>query len=346
MSMNFLEKILENEPSFRKQQVEKAIFQDLIIDWARAGNLPKSLRKKLSKDFPLDLKAEVLVSQKSASIKIALLLNDGLRVEAVLMRHKNKRNTVCVSSQVGCSTGCQFCLTGKSGLKRSLAPFEIIQQVLFFARLLGKENQRVSNIVFMGMGEPLLNYENVMEAIKILRNKNCFGISQRKISISTVGIPEMIKKLAQEKIKPNLAISLHTANQALREKLMPIAKKYSLIDLQQALDFYIRETSQRIMFEYLMLSGVNDSEKDAILLARFVKQFKAPADFRQGKNFYFVNLIAYNDFKSQDVAGFKPSSRKKIQRFKELLAGYGIETIQRYKFGEDVKGACGQLAFT
>ncbi len=342
--MDFLNNILTEEPTFRIKQVEKVIFQDLITDWEKATNLPKALKEKLNKELPLEIKADVLVSVKSNSIKIALLLKDGLLAEAVLMRHKS-RNTVCVSSQVGCSMGCIFCLTGKGGLKRSLTAWEIVQQVLFFERILKKENERVTNIVFMGMGEPLLNYDNVITAIKILNKKNCFGISMRKISVSTVGIPWAIKKLAKEEIKPNLAISLHASNQKLRAKLMPIAKNHDLAELSRAIDFYIKETGQRIIFEYLMLKGINDSEKDCLDLAKFIKKFKTPANFRAGKNFYFVNLIAYNDFKSQDVLVFKPSNREKILMFKEILAENGIDAVQRYKFGEDVKGACGQLAY-
>jgi len=346
--MDFLNKILTGEPSFRLKQVEKAVFQDLISNWEEATNLPKNLKDKLKKELPLEIKADVLVSKNNASIKIALLFNDGLKAEAVLMKHpegsRRARNTVCVSSQVGCSMGCLFCLTGKLGLKRNLTAFEIIQQVLFFARLLKKEG-RITNVVFMGMGEPLLNYDNVIKAINILNNKNCFGISTRKISISTVGIPWAIKKLAKEKIKPNLAISLHAASQPLRAKLMPIAKNHNLLELSRAIDFYIKETGQRIIFEYLMLKGINDSEKDCLDLAKFVKQFKSPDNFRAGKNFYFVNLIAFNDFKNQNSLNFKPSFPDKILMFKEILASHGIGAVQRYKFGEDIKGACGQLAY-
>lgn len=345
--MDFLEKILQTEPAFRLGQIEKAIFQDLITNWDQASNLPKALREKLNKELPLEIKADVLVSVKSRSIKIALLLKDGLRAEAVLMRHK-ARNTVCVSSQVGCSMGCIFCLTGKLGLKRSLTSWEIVQQVLFFARFLKTLRQaqgRITNIVFMGMGEPMLNYDNVIEAINILNNKNCFGISMRKISISTVGIPWAIKKLAKENIRPNLAISLHSANQDLRAKLMPIAKNHDLIELSRAIDFYIKNIGQRVIFEYLMLKGINDSEKDALSLVKFVKQFKKPDNFLPSKNFYFVNLIAFNDFKSQNVLVFEPSRREKIAMFKEILVEHGIDAVQRYKFGEDIKGACGQLAY-
>ncbi len=391
--MDFLEEILKQESfglprdlrpfgfaqdkPFRKIQIEKAIFQDLITDWEKANSLPKELREKLTKELPLEIKADVLVSKNKSSMKIALLLKDGLKAEAVLMRHSSQsrtaegpegsrgsgRNTVCVSCQVGCSMGCLFCLTGQKGLKRSLTAWEIIQQVLFFERLLKAEGpeenrraeglernrkaegQRVTNVVFMGMGEPLLNYDNVVEAIKFLNKKDCFGISMRRISVSTVGIPWAIKKLAKEKIKPNLAVSLHSASQLKRAKLMPIAKNHDLLELAKSIDFYTKTTNQRVIFEYLMLNGVNDTEKDALDLVKFVKQFKKPDNFRQGKNFYFVNLIAFNDFKSQNNLNFKPSSREKILMFKQVLEKNGIEAVQRYKFGQDIKAACGQLAF-
>ncbi len=339
-----LKEILKQEPSFREAQVEKAIFQDLITSWKQASNLPKVLIEKLEKQLPLDIKAEVLVSKKGNSQKAIIKLSDGLAVEAVLMQHL-KRNTVCVSSQVGCSMGCLFCLTGQGGFKRNLSVFEIVIQVLFFERLLKIKNQKVTNVVFMGMGEPLLNYDNVMEAVKILNKKTCFGISRSKISISTVGIPLAIKKLAQETLKPNLAVSLHSANQGKRASLIPIAKEHNLEELSFAISSYIKETGQRVMFEYLMLRGINDTKKDALELSQFIKQFKAPINFRAGKNFYFVNLIAFNDFKSQNNVSFQPSFNEKIARFKEILAKNGIDSSQRYKFGKDIKGACGQLAF-
>ncbi len=339
-----LKEILKQEPSFRKEQVEKAIFQDLIIDWEKALNLPKTLREKLEKQLPLDIKADVLVSKKGNSQKAVIRFSDGLVVEAVLMQHPS-RNTVCVSSQVGCSMGCLFCLTGQGGFKRNLSVFEIISQVLFFERLLKIQNQKVTNVVFMGMGEPLLNYDNVMKAVEILNKPTCFGISRSKISISTAGIPLAIKKLAKETLKPNLAVSLHSANQAKRASLMPITKENSLNELATAVGFYIKQTGQRVMFEYLMLRGVNDTEKDALELSLFIKQFKAPVNFRVGKNFYFVNLIAFNDFKSQNQSSFKPSYNEVIAKFKEILAKNGIDSSQRYKFGKDIKGACGQLVY-
>lgn len=339
-----LKEILNSQPRFREGQVEKAIFQDLITDWNQATNLPKTLIDKLSAQLPLDIKADVLVSKTGNSVKAILKLNDDLLVEAVLMKHKN-RNTVCVSSQVGCSMGCLFCLTGQKGLKRNLTTWEIISQVLFFNRLLKNEKQRVTNVVFMGMGEPLLNYDNVMEAIKILNKKTGFGISKSKISVSTVGIPWAIKKLAKETIRPNLAISLHTASQKTREKLMPIAKNHNLEELSRAIEFYIKSTKQRVLFEYLMLKGINDSSKDVLDLALFVKQFKIPTGFRANKNFYFVNLIAFNNFKSQNNLKFETSTPEKILMFKEALALHNIQAIQRFKFGEDIKGACGQLVY-
>jgi 23S rRNA (adenine2503-C2)-methyltransferase len=221
---------------------------------------------------------------------------------------------------------------------------EIVEQVLLWARLLHREAHRASNVVFMGMGEPLLNYANVIEAVKILNGKSGLNIGIRHISISTIGIPEGIKRLAAEKIRPNLALSLHAANDQLRNKMIPLAASYSLADLTRALDYYIKKTKQRVMFEYLMLKDYNDSEGQARELARFVGQFKRPLGFPKGRNFYFVNLIAYNPTAEEQQSGFSSSSPERIQKFKAILKEAGLEVVQRYKFGRDIKGACGQLA--
>jgi len=345
MNLTKLNSLLAVEPKYRYAQVQRAIFQDFISDWSEVSNLPKALRENLAAACPLDIQAQVFKAAGKPSDKAVITSEDGEVIETVLIRQKDKRNTVCLSSQVGCPLGCAFCATGQLGFKRNLLAAEIVEQFIFWSRYLKKTGgaEKIDNVVFMGMGEPLLNYDNVISAISILNSKNCFNISIRKISVSTAGIPWAIKKLAKEKIKPNLAVSLHWANQAKRTKIMPIAKNHDLIELSKAIDFYIKATGQRVMFEYLMLSGINDTEKDALDLAKFVKQFKTPVNFRPGKNFYFVNLIAFNDFKSQDSIAFEPSRREKIAMFKEILAQQGIEAKQRFKFGEDIKGACGQL---
>jgi 23S rRNA (adenine2503-C2)-methyltransferase len=326
MVFNF-EEILKNEPKFRLKQVKQAVFCDLIENWSEARALPKSLQEKLQKEVSLDIKAEVFASDNEEVVKTLIILEDGLKVEAVLMRHKD-RNTVCVSSQVGCPLNCSFCATGKLGFKRNLSSNEIAGQVLFFNRYLKSENQRVSNVVFMGMGEPFLNYENVMGAIRILNDKDGLNIGVRKISISTAGIVEGIEKLAQENIDVNLAISLHAPNDELRKKIMPIAQKYSITEILKVVNEYIELTNRKVMFEYIMIKDVNDSEAHAEELARLM-----------GHKLYMVNLISYNA-----TGIFRPSSPEHIKEFKKVLEDYGIEVTQRFKLGRGVRGACGQLA--
>lgn len=344
MDLNNLAKALEGEPKFRLQQAEQAIFKNLISDWPEAISLPLALREKLNADCPLSIKADVLKAANGQSFKAAVTLADGLKVETVLIKHMDGRNTVCVSSQVGCAGGCLFCLTGQLGFKRNLTADEIVRQVLLWARHLKPEKEKVSNVVFMGMGEPLLNYDNVLAAVKFLNAKSGLAIGIRHISLSTVGIPEGIKRLAQEKIKPNLSLSLHAVDKDLRARLIPLSRSYPLGELKESLDFYIKKTSQRVMFEYLMLKGHNDSVEQAQELASFVKSFKKPMSFPEGRTFYFVNLIAYNLSPLEKRVGFEPSAIETIKRFKEILQTEGVEVVQRYKFGQDIKGACGQLA--
>jgi len=340
MDLAKIEKILEKEPAFRLKQVKKVIFQDLIENWDKATILPQNLRQKLSKNYPIqELKAEkILTSKDGQTIKVLFVLRDDLKIESVLMRHIDGRRTVCVSSQVGCSIGCRFCATGQQGFKRNLSADEIVEQVLFFARFLRTKptedgplsTEKVTNVVFMGMGEPFLNYDNVLEAIKILNDKEGFNLGARHISISTIGITEGIEKLAKEKLQVNLAISLHASDDELRTKLMPINKKYPIEKILAAVNDYIKKTKRRVMFEYLMIDGVNDFEGEAEELAKLLK-----------KPFYFINLISFNPIGHSD---FKPSPGWKIKKFKEILEKARIATTQRYRFGKEIKAACGQLA--
>ena len=196
MNISKLEDILKMEPKYRQEQAKKAIFKDLIDNWVQATSFPLELREKLNEVCPLGIKAETFVSKKGDNVKARIVLEDGLAIESVLMRHKDGRNTVCVSSQAGCALGCKFCATGESGFKRNLDFFEILEQVLFFSRYLKSDKEKVTNIVFMGMGEPFLNYQNVMEAIKTLNNKQGINLGARKISIYPVGITEGIRIVA------------------------------------------------------------------------------------------------------------------------------------------------------
>jgi len=331
MNLEKLENILSEEPKFRLKQAKQAIFVDLINNWNQATNFPLPLREKLNQECPLEIEAEVLVGQEGNSTKALITLEDGLKIETVLLNHGAGRNTVCLSSQVGCALGCLFCATGKMGLKRNLTDAEIVEQAIYFARLLKKDGKQINNVVFMGMGEPFLNYENVIDAIKILNNKDGLNIGARHISISTIGITNGIKKLASQPLQINLAISLHAPNNDLREKLMPANKKYSVDAIMEELNNYLKQTGRRVMIEYLMIDKFNDDKEQALELAMLLRQIDPPL--------YFVNLIAYNPTQE-----FKPSPMRKIKDFKVTLNKQGIEVTERYRFGQDIKAACGQLA--
>ena len=348
MDQNKLEKILKGEPGFRLKQIKKAVFRELIENWDEISTLPKDLRERLSKECPIsELEEEkVLISKDKQTIKALFKLKDGWKIESVLMRHIGERITVCVSSQVGCAIGCEFCATGQQGFKRNLSSGEMVDQVLFFDRtarvgdevcpLRGLPSSsrftavRVTNVVFMGMGEPFLNYDNVLEAIKILNDKDGFNLGIRHISISTAGIVDGIKKFSQEKIQVNLAISLHSPNNKLRTKLMPINKTYPIEKVLAAVDEYIKKTNRKVMFEYLMIDKVNDSEAQAEELAKIMK-----------KPLYLVNLISFNPVSHST---FKSSSDLSIKKFREILEKNKVAFTQRHRFGQEIQAACGQLA--
>src|SRR3989344_1126075 len=273
-----LEKFLKEkgEKDYRLKQVKKAVFVDLVNDWDEATALSKELREKLKERLQISSLEllKLLESKNKDSTKAVFKLKDGNIIETVLMKHLNAkdddtkagRNTVCVSSQAGCAMNCGFCATGKMGLKRNLTSEEIVDQVLFFARWLKKwqglaltsdvkartcheRHGKGNNVVFMGMGEPFLNYENTVQAIRILNNKDGFNLGIRHISVSTCGIIPGIEKFAEENLQVNLAISLHAADDETRTKLMPINKTYPLADLMKAVDDYIKKTNRNVMFE-------------------------------------------------------------------------------------------------
>ncbi|MCX6739336.1 MAG: 23S rRNA (adenine(2503)-C(2))-methyltransferase RlmN [Candidatus Parcubacteria bacterium] len=328
MEFSKLKELLAEEPKYRLTQVNQAVFSDLTEDWNSVTGLPKILREKLQAECPLDIPAEVSVSSDKDTVKALLKLSDGKFIETVLMRHEDGRNTVCVSSMVGCPMKCAFCATGEMGLMRKLTADEIITQVLFFTRLLKKENERVGSVVFMGMGEPFLNYDNVMKSVRVMNSPEGFGIGARHISISTCGVFEGIKKLSEEDLALNLAISLHASNDEVREKLMPVAHGYAIKELLSVVDEYITKTKRKVMFEYLMINGVNDTDKMAEELAGLLE-----------KKLCVVNLIQYND-----TGSFVASSHNRMNRFNEILEKNGVPATMRYRFGRDIKGACGQLA--
>ena len=338
MDLGKLKEILKNEKPYRLKQAEKAVYKDLVDDWSTVSSLPALLRDKLNKSCPISIDYKSIVSQSKDTLKALIKLNDGLAVETVLLQHAQGRNTVCVSSQVGCPLNCLFCKTGKIGYKRNLTAYEIAEQVLFFSYYLKKKNahknahkgSHVTNVVFMGMGEPFLNYGNVMDAIRICNDKDKFNIGARKISISTCGIPQNIEKLSKENLQVNLAISLSAPNNELRSKLMPINEKYPVETVIDAAKKYIARTNRRVMFEYVLIDKFNESPEAARELAEILKGLLC-----------FVNLIPFNG-----EGALKAPSKEKIGLFKSILKKSGISVTERYKFGQDINAACGQLLYS
>ncbi|NMC51715.1 23S rRNA (adenine(2503)-C(2))-methyltransferase RlmN [Candidatus Kuenenbacteria bacterium] len=323
-----LKQILSAEPSFRLSQALRLIFVDLLGTWAPATVFPIVLREKLQQEFPLPLDAKEFPSSDGRTIKILLKLADGLSVESVLMSYPGQRNTVCVSSMVGCPLACTFCATGKLGFQRNLTAGEIVDQVLYFSRYLKSKGGRVDNVVFMGMGEPFLNYDNVLEAIRFLNSKDSLNIGARHFSISTAGIPVGIKKLAKENLAVNLAVSLHAPNDQLRASLMPIARQYPLEQIFQAVDYYLSASHRKVMFEYLLIKDKNDGPAAAEALAKLIK-----------KKLYHLNLMTYN------LTGiFESSPPDRCRIFQSILEKKKVSVTFRHSFGGDIAAACGQLA--
>jgi 23S rRNA (adenine2503-C2)-methyltransferase len=330
MNYKKIQQILSSEKPFRVKQANRAIFFDLVEDWNEVTTLSKELRDKLAKECPLDINSKVLIAKDNNSAKAVLTYDDGAQIETVLMKHDNKRNTVCVSSQVGCQLGCAFCATGSGGFFRDLTAEEIVLQILLFSRFLKKSDEKVTNVVFMGMGEPFMNYDEVMKAVRLINDNDKFNIGARHISVSTVGVVPGIEKFSEEDLQVNLAISLHAPDNDLRDKIMPINKKYPLEKVLAAASDYIKKTNRKLMIEYVMLKNINDSEDQARALASLLN--------KKLKHLFFVNLIAYNP-----TGKFEPSSLVKIKKFKDVLMQAGITTLERYRFGRDIKAACGQL---
>ncbi len=327
MNISALSKILQTQAKFRFKQANLALFSDFISSWSELTVFPLSLRAELEKECPLAIKAKLIKSSQKGSEKAIISLEDDCKIETVLIRQAN-RQTVCLSSQVGCPLACTFCASGSLGFKRNLTKEEIIIQFLFWARHLKAEQKKIDNLVFMGMGEPLLNYDNLVEAINFLNNPETINFGARRISVSTVGLPKEIKRLAKEPWQVNLAISLQAPNDQLRAKLMPKAVKLAcLADIFKAVDYYLAKTGRRLMFEYVLINQVNDSQSLAKELIPLMK-----------KPLYFLNLIPYNQ-----TNNFKATEPLKIKKFADTLSSAGVKVIVRQSFGQDIAAACGQL---
>jgi 23S rRNA (adenine2503-C2)-methyltransferase len=321
----------KDAPAYRAKQIHQAIFVNAYESWEKATNLPAAVRGELARDVPLGIDSDMLTSADGRTSKALIRLDDGCATETVLMRHK-ERNTVCVSTQVGCAMGCVFCASGKDGLARNLSVDEIIGQVLLFVRILKTQGAKITNIVFMGIGEPLHNYNNVVAAIRFLNRADTLNLGIRKFSISTCGGRSGIGRLAKETaFDVNLAVSLHSAIDETRLTLMPKVGRGSTQALVGDLRDYFARTKRKIMIEYVLIKGVNTSRQDADALRAFIDATKAA---------YVVNLIPLNG----RLGGFEAPPHAEAAEFKAYLDERGIGYIQRFAFGRDIKGTCGSLA--
>ncbi len=331
MDSFFLEDWFEGigEKKYRAAQVLRWLYMHNVSSFEEMTNLGKNMRQKLDSNFFINrLKRVETEKSKDGSVKYLFGLEDGCLIESVLIPEK-ERFTLCISSQVGCAMGCKFCMTGKSGFKRNLTQGEIVSQVRDTIFDMGESGSRLTNIVFMGMGEPLANYENVKAALTILTDfEYGFKFSNRKITISTSGIVPNLLKLGQD-TKVNPAISLNAADEATRSALMPVNDKYSIKDLLQACVEYRMKKGRRITFEYILIQGVNDSIEDARKLVKLLRPLRTK-----------VNLIPFNPHEGSEFA--RPSA-KAVEDFHKIIVKSGLTAIVRHSKGDDISAACGQL---
>lgn len=323
------------QPRYRADQLLRTAWQEAPASFDGFRQLPAALRARLAERVSLDLAAEVrqAVSNDGGTTKLLLRMGDGTLIETVLMQYpepgdRHPRSTVCVSTQAGCAMGCVFCATGQMGFERNLRAEEIVAQVLHVARILRGRGQHVTNVVFMGMGEPLANYSETIRAVRLLTDARTFGLGQRHITISTVGLINAIDRLADEGLQVGLAISLHAPNDALRQRLVPTAGPTSVGDLLSAAKRFFRKTGRRVTFEYALIDGVNDSEETAAELARLLRGSGA-----------HVNLIPVNP----TAGGFGRPQRRAVLAFERALREGGVNCTVRVEKGTEISAACGQL---
>lgn len=315
------------EKKFRAKQVYEWLHQKQVQSFVEMTNLSKDLQKKLEEQAGLTVleTVEVQVSKLDGTRKYLFRLEDGNVIESVLMKYKHG-NSVCISSQVGCRMGCRFCASTLDGLVRGLTPGEMLEQIYRIGQDVG---ERISNVVVMGTGEPLDNYENLIKFIEMLTDENGLHISQRNLTVSTCGIVPKMRELADRELQITLALSLHASNQEKRKELMPVANKYEISEVLDACRYYFEQTGRRITFEYSLVGGVNDTEEDAKELSGLIR----------GMNCH-VNLIPVNPVKERD---YVQSNQQVILNFKNKLEKNGINVTIRREMGRDIDGACGQL---
>ena len=326
------EKMLSiGQKKFRATQLFKRIYEKNVTDFDLMSDISLSFREYLKENFCLT-KPKIFTKQVSSdgTIKLLLELEDYNKIETVLMRY-NYGSVACVSSEVGCNMACAFCASGLLKKKRGLTVDELLGQVLVLNDLLKLENndERITHVVVMGTGEPFDNYDNVMDFIRILNAPHGLAIGARHITVSTCGLVEGIKKYAHEGLQINLAISLHASNDELRNKLMPINKKYPLNELMDAVRYYEKEAGRRVTFEYILLKGINDQKENALELAFLIKGTLA-----------YVNLIPFNPVKELE---YNRSDNKTVHNFMDILMKKGVNVTIRKEFGTDIDAACGQL---
>ena len=319
------------EPAFRAQQIWTGLYQQLWSSPDEFTNIPRTLREKLQQNvrFVSLQPMQDLKSRDGETNKLLFELPDHRAIETVLMRY-NDRRTICISTQSGCAMGCVFCATGQMGFLRHLTSGEIIEQVLYFARILKQEGDRLTNVVIMGMGEPFHNFDATMAAIDRLNDPTGFNFGERRFTISTVGLVPLIDRFASQKRQVNLAISLHAANDTLRTSLLPINKKYNIQTLITACRNYVERTGRRITFEWALIQNVNDSAQDASQLSGLLKGLIC-----------HVNVIPLNPTTKY---GGKATTRERAQIFKEVMEKNGIPCTIRIRRGIDIQAGCGQLA--
>lgn len=314
------------EPKFRAEQIFKWLYKG-AVSFDDMKNIPKTLKEKLMTDYCIS-KAEIaerLISNIDGTRKYLLRLSDGNYIETVLMKYKHGY-TICVSSQVGCAMGCAFCASTRNGKIRNLSAGEIIDQIITVQNDIG---ERISNIVMMGIGEPLDNFDNVLKFLKNVNDERGLGIGHRHITVSTCGLVHNIIRLADMKLQITLSISLHATNDKTRSEIMPVNRRYNIEELLNACDYYIKQTNRRISFEYTLISGVNDNRAEAVSLGKLLKN-----------KLCHVNLIPVNSVKE---TGFVKSDREKIEEFQKTVEDFGISATIRREMGSDINAACGQL---
>ena len=318
------------EPAYRGKQIWQAIYKQMIAGPEDFSNLSKPLRTQLAEQFcfaPV-VPDKDLKSSDGQTNKLLFKLQDGKRIESVLMRYQ-ERNTICVSTQVGCPMNCAFCATGQMGFTRNLSAGEIVGQVMYFARMLKNEGLKLTNIVVMGMGEPFHNYDALMKAIDIINDPDGMNFGERRITISTVGLIPRIEQFTAAHRQINLAVSLHAPSNAVRDKIIPANKKYPLDQLMEACKNYTEKTGRRITFEYALIHGLNDNYENAVQLSKRLKGMLC-----------HVNLIPLNSTNKYSGTG---SNHDRVSSFKSVLDRNGIPCSVRLKRGIDIGAGCGQL---